>query len=277
MTNEELNTSLYEKCFAAQEHYREWLLSLPPEEILNHTYEYTIREDILLALETNDLSDEQATALLSSPAPLDDVFHDFEQIEGDHMDLIRGCIETRADDILKDQREATLKQPVYKFPASYAKEHGETAEYRESFKANIACKAAIEDAIARYYHDNRLDAACTEEVVSRFGMERTAYVIAATLQDREWDGRISPENKAWAKGIRIPSDQDAWGGNRTREYVVSRPHPGLLNLFATLVRKEQAKERDSPENRPSVSAMLQKPAKKEAHTPAAKKPHEPER
>ncbi len=194
-----------------------------------------------------------------------------------YMDLIRGCIETRADDILKDQREAALKQPVYKFPASYAKEHGETAEYRESFKANIACKAAIEDAIARYYHDNRLDAACTEEVVSRFGMERTAYVIAATLQDREWDGRISPENKAWAKGIRIPSDQDAWGGNRTREYVVSRPHPGLLNLFATLVRKEQAKERDSPENRPSVSAMLQKPAKKEAHTPAAKKPHEPER
>ena len=129
MTHEELNTSLYEKCFAAQEHYREWLLSLPPEEILNHTYEYTIREDILLALETNDLSDEQATALLSSPAPLDDVFHDFEQIEGDHMDLIRGCIETRADDILKDQREAALKQPVYKFPASYAKEHGETAEY----------------------------------------------------------------------------------------------------------------------------------------------------
>ena len=175
MTNEELNTSLYEKGFAAQEHYREWLLSLPPEEILNHTYEYTIREDILLALETNDLSDEQATALLSSPAPLDDVFHDFEQIEGDHMDLIRGCIETRADDILKDQREATLKQPVYKFPASYAKEHGETAEYRESFKANIKCKAAIEDAIARYYHVNRLDAACTEEVVSRFGMERTAY------------------------------------------------------------------------------------------------------
>ena len=83
MTNEELNTSLYEKCFAAQEHYREWLLSLPPEEILNHTYEYTIREDILLALETNDLSDEQATALLSSPAPLDDVFHDFEQIVND--------------------------------------------------------------------------------------------------------------------------------------------------------------------------------------------------
>lgn len=276
MTHEELNTRLYEKCFAEQKQYQERLLSLPPEEILNHAYEYTVREDILLALETDDLSDEQATALLSSPSPLCDVFRDFEQIEGDHMDLIRGCIETRADDILKAQREATLKQPVYKFPASYAKEHGETAEYRESFKTNIACKAAIEDAIARHYHDNRLDAACIEEVVSRFGMERTSHVMAATLQDRAWDGRISPENKSWATCIRVPFDQDAWGDNRTREYVVSRPHPGLLNLFATLVRKEQARERDAPENRPSVSAMLQKPAKTEASKPATKKSHEPE-
>ena len=51
MTNEELNTALYEKMFAEQEKYRAWLLSQPPEEILNHTYEYTMREDILLSLE----------------------------------------------------------------------------------------------------------------------------------------------------------------------------------------------------------------------------------
>ena len=277
MTNEELNTSLYEKCFAAQEHYKKWILSLPPEEILNHTYEYTIREDILLALETDDLSDEQAAALLSSPSPLDDVFHAFEQIEGDHMDLIRSCIEARADDILEAQREAVLKRTVYRFPASYAKEHGEMVEYRESFKANIACKNAIEDAIAHHYHDNRLDAACTAEVVSRFGMERTAYVMAATLQDREWDGHISPENKAWARRIRIPLDRDVRTDNKAHEYVVSRPHPGLLNLFATQVREEQVRERESPENRPSVSAMLQKPTKTEAHKPTTKKPHEPER
>ena len=42
MTNEELNTKLYETMFAEQEKYREWLLSQPPEEILNHTYEYTM-------------------------------------------------------------------------------------------------------------------------------------------------------------------------------------------------------------------------------------------
>ena len=51
MTNEELNTRLYEKMFAEQEQFRDWLLSQPPAEILNHAYEYTVREDILMSLE----------------------------------------------------------------------------------------------------------------------------------------------------------------------------------------------------------------------------------
>ena len=46
MTNEELNTALYEKMFAEQQRYREWLLSQPPDEILNHCYEFTVREDM---------------------------------------------------------------------------------------------------------------------------------------------------------------------------------------------------------------------------------------
>ena len=68
MTNEQLNTALYEKMFAEQEAYRAWLLSQPPAEILKHSYEYTVREDILLALEYHDLPDARAKALLASPA-----------------------------------------------------------------------------------------------------------------------------------------------------------------------------------------------------------------
>lgn len=80
MTNEELNTALYKKVFAEQEKYREWLLSQPPDEILNHCYEYTVREDIVLALEEYDLSDKHCKALLKSPSPLADVFKDFEKV-----------------------------------------------------------------------------------------------------------------------------------------------------------------------------------------------------
>ena len=70
MTNEELNTALYEKMFAEQETYRAWLLSQPSEEILNHAYEYTMREDILMSLEYHDLPDAQAKALLKCLVPL---------------------------------------------------------------------------------------------------------------------------------------------------------------------------------------------------------------
>lgn len=54
MANAELNTALYQKMFAKQETYREWLFSQPSEEILNHTDEYTVREDILLSMEYNE-------------------------------------------------------------------------------------------------------------------------------------------------------------------------------------------------------------------------------
>lgn len=50
MTTQEWNTALYQKMFAEQEKYREWLLSQPPEEILHHAYEYVMREDILLSI-----------------------------------------------------------------------------------------------------------------------------------------------------------------------------------------------------------------------------------
>ena len=48
--NTDKNAVLYEKMAAEQDKFRDWLKSQPPEEILKHTYEYTVREDILMAL-----------------------------------------------------------------------------------------------------------------------------------------------------------------------------------------------------------------------------------
>ena len=48
MNTNDLNTALYEKMAAEQDKYRGWLKSQPPEEVLNHAYEYTIREDIVM-------------------------------------------------------------------------------------------------------------------------------------------------------------------------------------------------------------------------------------
>lgn len=97
--------TLYEKMSYEQDYYRNWLLSQPPEEILNHAYEYAMREDILMAMETKELTDAQAQALLSSDTPLSDVYRYFDRVETDHMDVVRDCISIRANDILRTQEE----------------------------------------------------------------------------------------------------------------------------------------------------------------------------
>ena len=110
MTNEQLNTALYEKMFAEQEQYRTWLLSQPPAEILNHSYEYTEREDILMALEYHNLPEAQAKALLASPSPLADVFSDWENKDTGYMDDIWQTVEDRAKAEADKQRQAKSKQ-----------------------------------------------------------------------------------------------------------------------------------------------------------------------
>ena len=77
-TGSELNTELYQKMFAEQESFRAELLSMSPEEILKHAYEYVTREDILLSLEYSDLSAKQAQALLGTDTPLADIFAKWE-------------------------------------------------------------------------------------------------------------------------------------------------------------------------------------------------------
>lgn len=72
MTNAMLNTQLYQKMYAEQEQYRAYLLSLPPAQILDHAGEYICRENILVVIESNNLNNARAEALLKSSTPLAD-------------------------------------------------------------------------------------------------------------------------------------------------------------------------------------------------------------
>ena len=64
--NEALQQSLYDKLSREQDKYRDWLKGQPPEEILHHSYEYTVREDILMSMEELTLSEAETRALLLS-------------------------------------------------------------------------------------------------------------------------------------------------------------------------------------------------------------------
>ena len=72
-----------------------------------HAYEYTVRQDILFAMEYMELHPERCEALLKSKDIIGDVLSDFNKIETGYMDIIRDCIEGRADKMirLEAQRE----------------------------------------------------------------------------------------------------------------------------------------------------------------------------
>ena len=97
MTAEELTTILYRKMKAEQNTYRDWLLGLPPEEILDHAYEYSVREDILMALAERDVTVEQGSALLDSPSPLADIYQEWQKLETRYMEDVRDTIESCAN------------------------------------------------------------------------------------------------------------------------------------------------------------------------------------
>ena len=104
MDETDYNTLLYEKMKAEQDKYRDWLLTQEPAEILNPTYEYIMREDIVMAMEELELTPKQAKALLKSPCPLDDVYKEFKDREVEHMDTIRDSIETEADNSIRREK-----------------------------------------------------------------------------------------------------------------------------------------------------------------------------
>ena len=163
---------------------------------------------------------------------------------------------------------------LYIYPASYAHEHGELDQYRASYKANIACREAIEQAIADHYRDNRLGTEAVHQVLEQFGYDRMFYVLANTVRQKDWDGRISRDNKVWAKTIPVYENPDGFGHDRNVYFVVDRSHPGLTDLFLTQARKEYALIQ---EKKPSVRDSLNKNAGQQARAEKPKQHKSQER
>lgn len=249
MDAEKLNQALLEKMSAEQNKYRDWLLTQPPEEILNHTYEYTIREDILMEMEFVTLPEKQAVVLLESPSPLADVYKDFRDMETGHMDNVRECIEERANSLLEAKREATRSIPIYQQSGEYALEHGELDAFRASRKANVACRDAIDAAIRDGYDGTYLNADA-KGVLAEFGPERVSYVLAATLQSKTHDARFSRSNLAWAATVPMAEPQD-----HRSSYIIDS-HSTLLNSFVGSVRQELERMKQPQQHKPSIKGQL---------------------
>ena len=151
--------------------------------------------------------------------------------------------------------------PVYRQTGMHAREHGELDQFRQSNVANIACRAAIEKAIAENFDGMRLRADAAAQVLSEFGAERVQFVLANTVQQKSWDGRFSRENKAWAATFAIEPDV-VMGMDRRLQFIVNS-HPAVLDGFITMTRKAALES-----ERPSVLESLKKKAPQKSEKPS---------
>ena len=120
---------------------------------------------------------------------------------------------------------------LYPYSAKEARERNELSLWRESHRANIACREAIEDAIRQNFDGMYLNEDCLAPVLTAYGYKRTAWVLANTLHELKWDGRFSPANKQWAERRYIPQDE------RHNAAITVRSHPAVLDGFVSFYRK----------------------------------------
>lgn len=165
--------------------------------------------------------------------------------------------------------------PIYDKTTEYAREHGEIDVRRASYKENIDCSKAISAAIRKNYGNNTLDTkAALQELTEGFSLERIAVVTAVSLRDKDWDGRISNDNKAWAKSVPFPRDFNDWGVDINAACAVSEVHPGILNLFADAVRKELEITKTVLLKKPSLVEKLNRPIPPKSDKPSKAKEQE---
>lgn len=120
---------------------------------------------------------------------------------------------------------------LYMNSAAEAKRYDELDRWRESHRANVACKTAIEDAIRRDFDGMHLKSGCVQSVLSEYGFKRMEWVLANTVQQKPDDGRFRPDNRKWANTFYIPRE------SHNLDFVVES-HSEVLNGFIQNFRQE---------------------------------------
>lgn len=132
--------------------------------------------------------------------------------------------------------------PVYLQSARYAMEHSEIETWRESYHANLACKRALEGteelSAVRAYNSYKIKE-FVDGIIGDYGIERPLYIIARTIQFKDYDGRFSGKLKDWASEYSFPDM------NNNPDYswnYISDVHPCALNEIAKELIKRQEEQ-----------------------------------
>ena len=149
----------------------------------------------------------------------------------------------RKQNIPEKQPPADPKDvPIVTISFVEARQNDRLNELWDSIHASQACRDYIDQNLYDAYENRNLKG-FVQELEQKFGMERTMYTVAATIQLKKHDGRFTPEVRNAAARFQFDSDQ-------MRLKFLTEQHPVRLNhLFEVLIdrSKELAQEAPKPE------------------------------
>ena len=226
------------KCMQAElDELKKDLLKMQPQEILDRTYEYAMKTEIIYAAHDSVLDDHQIDALLKHPSPLNDVYSKYlKHDETSLSDELANCLAEEAQ--VRTMYKPDII-PLYRKDSKTAKERNELSEWRASFRENANCAKALDNAMKDNFADNRMDTKkVLETVVAEYGFERTAHILAAQVYNNDWDGRYRKEVKNWAK--EQMKDFSADFIEKSRDYYLNS-HPILIDGVAKRAMTDEEK------------------------------------
>ncbi len=113
---------------------------------------------------------------------------------------------------------------------------GETQRHEDSFRLNVSCARAIEQAIRGHFNeaDENLRGGCAQSVLERYGFKRVNFVLANSLKEFKksvCNHLVSDETYQWGQRTFVPPD-----GKYNRYFTVDTA-AALLELFIGQTRE----------------------------------------
>ena len=135
-------------------------------------------------------------------------------------------------------------KPLYRNSFEEAGRLDEIDEWRESFAENRRCRDFMDTLVFENFDGSHIKGEIPQKTLAEFGFDRTRWVLANHVQHYDYDGRFSPQNKAWADGIYIPRpDESELKGPHLRDRnteLLLNSHNTLVNYLADQIQQRYA-------------------------------------
>lgn len=109
---EKLSQQLYDKALNEMNVFLDDLKTKPPEEIIESAYKITVRQDLMMILESEDFSPYEIEVLANLDHPLQVLYEQWVSMEDHHMEDLRNSMQSYFDTVQQYQANKLYADPA---------------------------------------------------------------------------------------------------------------------------------------------------------------------